>query len=44
MPTKETEELLHFVVSIEEGLKDIRQGRVVSQEEVETALKGWLSE
>lgn len=41
---QEIEERIHFVAAIEEGLEDIRRGRVVPHEEVQAALKGWLSE
>lgn len=37
------EERIQFLAAIEKGLEDIREGRVVPDEEVKASLESWLS-
>ncbi len=41
---EDIEDRLHFVAAIEKAREEVRQGKVVPQEEVRALLGGWISE
>jgi predicted transcriptional regulator len=38
------EERIHFLVAIDKGLTDIKEGKIVPHKEVKESLKKWLSQ